>query len=110
MCRMASFINREDPKSLRVEVALGDLESHSKTYELHPDKTEKGGWYEGHYTPAGLVECRTPDGNSYRASQELQSRYPTFDAFIWGMFKAGMLPYSRHKDVVAVLKAHGVRT
>ena len=84
MCRMASFLYKKSEES-GVEIAVWKLDSHSGTQE-GLKLTEKMGWYEGHYTPQGEIECRTPDGVDAEAQTEIFRRYPKFNSFLkWAM-------------------------
>ena len=79
MCRMASFLYRATRTG--VEVAVYDLTSHSKTQEHYPGKTEAKGWYEGHYTPDGELQCRTPTGRDAVSESLMRDKWPTFRVF-----------------------------
>ena len=81
MCKLASFLYRKSEAS-GLEICLDDVVSHSNTQANHPDKTERAGWYEGHYLPSGEIECRTPDGRDNEAEEKLRDRYPTFWALL----------------------------
>ena len=76
MCRTASFLYKAT--STGVEFAVWDLSSHSETQAHFPECTEVRGWYEGHYTPDGCVECRTPEGQDVLSRTLIKEEYPTF--------------------------------
>jgi hypothetical protein len=78
MCQLASFLYKHDETGL--ELAVYDLVSHSNTQE-HTGKTEKMGWFEGHYTPKNEIECRTPEGRDTEAEDKLRELYPNFIKF-----------------------------
>jgi uncharacterized protein YjbI with pentapeptide repeats len=78
MCQLASFLYKHDEYGL--ELAVYDLVSHSNT-QKHTGKTEKMGWYEGHYIPDNEIECRTPEGRDSEAEDKLRELYPNFIKF-----------------------------
>ena len=78
MCKMASFLWHD---TSTVEIAVYDLCSHSATQDHFPSYRGAVGWHEGHYTPDGQIECRTPSGRARNAEEILRRRYPTFVAF-----------------------------
>ena len=81
MCEMASFLYKYS-ESLGLEIAVYDLMSHSDTQKYFPEKTEKNGWYEGHYKKNEDVVCRIPGGESTAAKEKLLERYPCFLSFL----------------------------
>jgi hypothetical protein len=82
MCRTASFLYKNKSE---LEIRVYQLESHSETQSALK-LTEAKGWYEGHYTPDGKVECRSPSGRDIFAEKELKRRYPTFNRFLkWAL-------------------------
>ena len=79
MCKTASFLYKAT--SAGVEFAVWDLSSHSKTQTHFSANTEKCGWYEGHYTPNGEIECRTPGDRDKLSEAWIKEKYPTFVAW-----------------------------
>jgi uncharacterized protein YjbI with pentapeptide repeats len=76
---MISFLYKHEDEKL--ELAIWDLTSHGDTQSHFPDKSERSGWYEGHYTPK-KIECRTPNGRNKAAESLLKYDYPTFKNFL----------------------------
>ena len=95
MCRFASF--KHNPKL--VEVVVADWFSHGRTEKL-TDKTEKTGWYDGHYLPNGTVECRIPDetGRDLVMADWVKRQWPTFVDFIAWAVKNGADVNARDDD------------
>ncbi len=106
MCEMMAFFYKDEAND--IEIILGDLTSHSATQEMNPTCTENRGWYEGHYTPGGKVELRTPGGRNTTAEKWLLEKYPTFGDFVWALFLKGTLPYSKDSAIIQVLQENGV--
>ena len=107
MCRMASFLYRVNQQTCNIEFGVHDLESHSDTQSALGLK-ETEGWFEGHYTPEGEVQLRTPTGSNKTAEKILKTEHPTFDAFIWYLFTSVNLPYTNNEAIRSVLRAHNV--
>lgn len=85
MCKMASFLYKNSEEGL--EVVVWDLMSHNET-QKNTYKTEKMGWYEGHYTPQGVIECRTLDGRDTSAEEKVKERWKSFISFLnWAVLK-----------------------
>jgi hypothetical protein len=78
MCQLASFLYKHDETGLEIDVY--DFVSHSNT-QKHTKKTEAMGWFEGHYTPKNVIECRTPEGRNTEAENKLKELYPNFVSF-----------------------------
>ena len=84
MCKMASFLYKNSEAN-GVEIAVYKLDSHSDTQRALK-LTEKMGWFEGHYTPSGEIECRKPNGIDNDAMAEIKRRYKNFNAFLkWAL-------------------------
>ena len=79
MCEMISFIYKYEDNKL--DVSIYDLTSHSNTQKHYPNKTEKLGWYEGHYTK-DKIECRIPSGRNKEAEKQLKYDYPNYIDFV----------------------------
>jgi hypothetical protein len=77
MCQFISF--KHNPKLM--EIAVADWFSHGRTEKL-TGKTEKTGWYDGHYLPSGTVQCRIPDGTDRVMEERIKRKWPTFYSFI----------------------------
>ena len=107
MCKLASFVYKYRPTDGSVDLGVFDLESHSNTQE-GLNLRESAGWYEGHYIPSGEIECRTPTGLNHEAMKYIKEKWPTFDAFIWGLFKVGDLPFTKNPTVRQILFQHNV--
>ena len=87
MCKLASFLWHDGAV---IEVAVADLQAHSDTQRI-TGKTEAMGWFEGHYTPEGELECRKPGGRAKDAEAVLLQRWPRFvDFFSWAIKQEGV--------------------
>ena len=84
MCQFASF--KHNPHLQ--ELVVADLFSHGRTEEL-TGKTEKQGWYDGHYLPDDTIQCRIPGRTDKVMEAWVKKSFPTFSDFLLWAFKNG---------------------
>lgn len=113
MCRFASGLFRPDT----LEVAVADLNSHSRTQELlglpaESDGSRLNGWREFHYAPAGEIECRVLAGDDHSAQEcesALRARWPRFVDFLsWALEQEAVQSIGGYLDLGGLTSAAGL--